>query len=526
MGRELRGEESLKRHISLAIFANLLSALISTGAFVLVDNLYRKSSPEQPTSKLFAILAAIALWCVSYSVLVLLVRHGKPIRENLKYIGYYFPLTAPFFWARDEQILRRKAEEKLQTAEQKLQTAEEKLQTAEQTLQTKEQKLQTAERTLETIEERIRRLERILKNWPDVLIIAGIIDPKKQEDTLSQIMDNVDTLDDHLLAQIFEHIRLYSDEILGSVGANGNYDLFRQIVNKVSLLEPDARPETHMMFSWLLLKIFRMPPKGCFTRKVQKDMIAPLKSLISRVDRSHLSHVEPIIEQIMADEEDEQDLARHILITLLDLDWTTKQELCQIIFNESKKRAFQFPVNFGLDFLSVLLQLEHKVFWLNLRSLQDILEQAIRNDERGLINLRRNTYDQLCSTVFARLENSEIPGLRNTRVFRRLSGDKGRVKANCTFTNGDVCDCEGESLSFRGLYSRKCDHKVSEKMKIEIIPIEEIGLPKPEHKFTLAASVAKLHLVEAGKQSAGRGVFFEEGAEKDVKELYDYISSR
>jgi len=416
-------------------------------------------------------------------LVVLLVRHGEPFKKKLKYIGYYFPLTTLFVLLFDQRNLRLKAEEKL------------------------------------------RRLETILEDWPEVRIITGIIDPEKQKETLSKIIDEIDNIKDHYLAKILENIRRYADDILGSVGSNGNYDLFRQSMEKVSYSEPDSRPETYTYFLWILLDVFSMPPKGCFTRQVQKDMIVPLKNSIKRVDRSHLHLIGTIVEQIMADEEDEHDLARQILEMLLVLDCKEMQKVWQIIFDEGMERAFRFPQGFGFDLLTTLGKLEYKVFWLDIESLRDILEQSVKNGERGLINLKSKAYDVLCSKVFATLEDKKDPGKHNYRVFERLEGKEGHVRVECTFPDGKICTCEGESLSLRGIFSKTCYRKAGEKFEAKVmIPIVEIGQPKSKHEFTLKTSVAQLHPAEAGTQRLGRGIFFENAEEDVVKGLYQYIS--
>ena len=107
----------------------------------------------------------------------------------------------------------------------------------------------------------------------------------------------------------------------------------------------------------------------------------------------------------------------------------------------------------------------------------------------------------------------------------RLKEKEGCVKVECTFPDGIVCTgCEGESLSLRGFYSKKCSRKEGEKFKAKVIPIVEIGQAKPKHEFALSASVAMLHSAEGSEQSEGRGIFFEDGEEEVVKGLYEYIS--
>jgi len=443
----------------------------------------RNVTSEQSTINLLAGGAALVLWCISCGLFVLIARYGEPFKKNLKYIGYYFPLTTLVFWALDERGRRRGAEEKLQ------------------------------------------RLEMIVNARPDVRIIAGIIDPEKQIQTLGKIIDEMDNMEDHTLAQILENIRRYAENILASVGDNGNYDLFRQVMVKVSLSEPDARPETYMHFLWLLSDVFRMPPKGCFDRQVQKDMVGPLKHAIWRVYRPHLNRIGTIIEQIMVDEEDDHYLAIQILEMLLSLDTKKNRKVWQIIFDNSIKRAFLFPQDFGLDLLLKMGELKHKVFWLDIQSLRSILEQAVKNSEKALINLKPKAYDELCSKVFAPLEDEENPEIHSCRVFKRLNTIDGHVKVDCTFPDETVCTgCKGESLSFRGFYSKKCSRKEGEKFKAKVIPIVEIGQAEPKHEFTLAASVAKLHPDEAKKQSDGRGIFFEDAEEDVVERLYEYIS--
>lgn len=473
---------SIRRSIALAIFANLLAFFISAISFFFITLLLRNVTLEKSKINLLAGSAALVLWCISCGLFVLLTRYGEPFKKNLKYIGYCFPLTTFFVWAFEQRSLRLKAEEKL------------------------------------------RKLESIVNSMTKVRTIAGMVDPEKQKETLGNIINEMDNQVDHDLAQIVTNIRCYVEDILTSVGDNGHYELFRQLIDKVSFCEPGERPETCRDFLWFLSDVFGMPPKGCFTRQVQKDMIGPLKNAIWRVDKPNLNRVGGIIQQIMADEEDEYDLAGQILEMLEILDWRKEQEVCQIIFNESKKRAFKFTQRFGFVFLSTLRKLGHKVFWLNIQSLMEILEEAIKNGDKGLLNLKQNVYKELCSTVFAPLEDEKKPGVHSNRVFRRLMDNDGCVKVECELPDGSSCTCDAESLSFRGLYSKKCPLKEGEKLKTRIIPIVEFGKPKPKHEFHLSASVAKLHQVEASKQSIGRGIFFEEAEENDVKDLYDYIS--
>lgn len=482
MARTGNRQNGFGRHLGSAIFVNLLASFISAGTYFLVIELFGKTIKEQSTIKLIASLSAIVLWCISYSLVVIWIRHSKPFRENLKYLGYYFPPTTFFIWAFDQRNLKIKAGEKL------------------------------------------RKLENIVNGLTEVRTIAGMVDPEKQKETLCNIIDEMDNQGDNDLAQIVINIRCYADDILASVGDNGNYDLFRQVMVKISLSKPDVRPKTYTYFLWLLSDVFRMPPERCYTRQIQRDMIGPLKHAIWRVDSLHLNSMATIIGQIMADEEDQHVLACDILDMLLHLKIKEKREVWQIIFDESKKRAFRFPQGFGFDFLNVLRQLEHKVFWLDIHSLRDILEEAVRNGNKGLINLKRKAYDELCLKVFSPLEDDKHPEIHNCRVFDRLKEKDGCVQFECTFPDGEKCACNAESLSFRGAYSKTCPRKVGEKMEAKVIPIVELEQQKPKKEFVLSASVAMLHSGEGSVQSKGRGIFFEEAEEDVVKELYEYIS--
>jgi hypothetical protein len=87
--------------------------------------------------------------------------------------------------------------------------------------------------------------------------------------------------------------------------------------------------------------------------------------------------------------------------------------------------------------------------------------------------------------------------------------------------DGSLCHCEGESLSFRGVYSKECRRGVGEKLTMNIIPVQDV-----QRRFAVKAKVAPLHAYEAGSQGPGRGAFFEEAAPQAVRELYEYVSTK
>jgi len=169
----------------------------------------------------------------------------------------------------------------------------------------------------------------------------------------------------------------------------------------------------------------------------------------------------------------------------------------------------------------MLSRLEHRVFWLDMQSLRNILEESLNQQEEGLINSNLRLYDELCSKVLAPLEDPACSGICNARVFRRLKSDDGKVRIECISSDGKICSCEGESLSFRGIYSRKCEKKVGEELAMNIIPIQEV-----ERQFRVKASIAPLHTYESGSQGPGRGAFFQEAEPSAVRGLYEYVSTK
>jgi len=171
--------------------------------------------------------------------------------------------------------------------------------------------------------------------------------------------------------------------------------------------------------------------------------------------------------------------------------------------------------------LSILNRLEHKIFWLNIGSLRNVLEESLSNEREGLINLNSRIYGELCSKVLAPLDDETYNGICNARVFRRLKSDDGRVAIKCVFPDGTVCTCQGESLSFRGVYSKNCSRKVGEKLAMNIAPIREIGRP-----FAVKAKITPLHSYETATQSPGRGAFFEDAEPSVVRDLYEYVSAK
>jgi hypothetical protein len=223
----------------------------------------------------------------------------------------------------------------------------------------------------------------------------------------------------------------------------------------------------------------------------------------------------------MADDGNEHEVAIRVAEMLLQLDWSEDRETCGVIFDESLKRAFRFPRGFGIELLNILNRLEHRVFWLDTESLRSLLAESAMHESEGLINTNRQVFKELCSKVLSPVEDPAYDGICSGRVFRRLKHDDGRVGIECVWAEGRTCSCLGESLSFRGVYSKDCCRGVGEKLNMHITPIREV-----ERRFNVKASVAPLHTYESVSQGPGRGAFFEEAEPDEVKGLYDYVSTK
>ena len=461
-------KKEIIRHLEVGIIANLAAAALfaNTAYFFEIPQLRFVAS----------IIVVLSLGALAF-VINWIMRFWK----NIRCLGYYFLPTAVIFWVLNERSRRRNAE-----AENE-------------------------------------RLKEIIATWPDasIGIIAGIVDHKQQEKNLKKLLDQMDKMKDCHLATIVGRFRHYLREILKSVGNNGNRHLLKQVMMRLASYETNRYRETYKHFLWLLSDIFDPSLSADFDRQFQKHMIGPLKLTIEKADRLHAGRVQDIIAKIMADEENDHEIANSIVEMLLQLDWTEKREICRIIFDESVKRAFGFPKNFGIDFLNLLSRLEHRVFWLDIQSLRDILDESLNHREEGLINSNIGIYNELCLKVLAPVENLGCNGICNSRVYRRLTSDGSKVGIECISSDGLRCSCEGESLSFRGIYSKKCRKKVGAKLNMNIIPIQEI-----KASFTVKASITPLHSYESGSQGPGRGAFFEEAEPSVVRGLYEYVSTK
>ena len=454
------------RHLMMAIFVNMVIALLLMDAYFV----------ETPTAKIKAGIRIL----LAFAAMGLIINEIKRIWKNVRHPGYYFLPTSPVFLILDEQHRRRDAETK------------------------------TA------------RFERIVLTWPDpsIGIISEVLNPERQEESLSKLLYQMGSMRDGRIATITDRYRHYLGEILKSVDDNGYYLSLRQIMMRLSLYGPDKYRQTYRRFLQLLSDVYDPTLSAQFDRQFRKDMTDPLKHAIERADKVHVARIRDIVGKIMDDDENEHEIASGITEMLLRLDWNKKREICRVIFDESMKRAFRFPKHFGIEFLMILSRLEHRIFWLDIRSLRNILEESLKHEGDGLINLNRSIYGELCSKVFAPIEDPARNRICNARVFRRLKNDRGKVTIECVLPDGTTCSCQGESLSFRGIYSRDCRRKVGETLSMNVIPIQEVEKP-----FAVRASVAPLHNYESETQSPGRGALFEDAEPSTVKDLYEFVST-
>ncbi|MBN2312801.1 MAG: hypothetical protein JXM79_02660 [Sedimentisphaerales bacterium] len=454
-------------HLLLGSFTTLFISLFLFGIYLF----------EEPKFKLVSGIGVL----LACETMVIIAKRIQRVWKQMKPLGYYFLPATAFFWLLDQRRHR-----------------------------------------LET-ETKIAQLRELIASWPDVSlgITTGIIDLNQQERVLTILLNEMGSMKDSRLATVTERIRQYLPEILNSVKKCNNYPLFGQVMMRLSSFKPGRYRQTYKSFLGLLSDTFNPWQPESFDRHFQKYMKGPLQNAIDHADKGYNGHIQNIVARIMADEEDKHEIPNSVTTMLLQLDWNEKREICRIIFDESLKRAFRFPKNFGIDFLNTLSQLEHRIFWLDVQSLRKVLEDSLTQEGIGLINMNLGVYGRICSKVLAPIENPECNGIRNARVFRRLKGDNGKVWIECTSPDGHVCRCEGESLSFRGVYSKACQKNAGEKLSMNIVSVQDA-----QRRFTVKAKVAPLHAYEAGSQGPGRGAFFEEADPTAVRDLYEYVSTK
>jgi hypothetical protein len=454
-------------HLVMTIFINSIFVLLLVDAYFV----------ETPTKK----LAAVIRLPLAFVALSLAVNELRRVWKNARNPGYYFLPTAAVLWYWENRRLRP------------------------------------------TKEAETSRYERIIAAWPDTSlgVISDVLDPEWQQESLNKVLYQMHSMRDCRLAMIVDRFRHYLGDILKSVDDNENYQPFREIMLQFSSYWPEKYRQTYRRFLDLLSDVYNPALSTKFDTQFKADMREPLKRAVRQAGKRHLIHVRAIVGNVMADEESEDGTANCVAGMLLELDWNEKREICHIIFDESIKRAFRFPKHFGIELLSILNRLEYKIFWLDIRSLRNVLEESLTNEREGLINLNSRIYSELCSKVLAPLDDETYNGICNARVFRRLTGDNGRARIECVLANGEKCSCQGESLSFRGIYSKNCSRQVGDKLTMNLIPVRQIERP-----FAVKASIAPLHSYESATQSSGRGAFFEDAKPTVVRDLYEYVSTK
>jgi hypothetical protein len=465
--REKAGE--FARHLALVLSVNLTTVPLLAGIYFF----------ETPMSKLAAGLGVL----LCFEAWAFIIKRTQRTWQSVKPLVHYFLPTAVIFWALNRRRRKPKAESNPEIAE----------------------------------------IKTIVATWPDASIrfITGILDPKQQQRTLTRMINEMDGMRDSRLATLTDRIRQYLGVILESVSEHENYVLFGQIMSRLSSYGPDRRQQTYRSFLRLLTDVFEPALGGHPRRQFQKHMTGPLKCALEHAGKAHAAAIQQIIGRIMADGLNEHEIAGSITDVLLQLDWSRQRQICRILFDESLKRAFLFPRQFGARLLNTLGKLAHRVFWLELRSLQTIVQESLGQIEEGLINSNLSLYNELCSRVFAPVEDPACHGVRHARVFRRLTDDGGCVKIDCICSDAEPCSCEGQSLSFRGVYSKSCRREVGEKLAMSLVPIRDV-----ERRFAVKASIAPLHPYESGSHGPGRGAFFEDAEPSVAKDLYEYVSAR
>ena len=234
-------------HLMMGILVNSIATLLLVNAYF----------AETPSSRLGAGVRIL----LAFAAMGLAVNEIKRIWKNVKHPGYYFLPTAPIFLLLNKQHRRLNAE-------------------------------------VETT-----RLRDIIATWPDASLgmIAGILDPGRQEENLCKLLNQMNSMRDHRLGTITDRFRHYLGEILKSVDDNGNYPLFKQVMLRLSSYGANKYQQTYSRYLKLLSDVFDPLQSTDFDRQFRMDMTDPLKHAIEQADRSQASRVRNIVARIMAD---------------------------------------------------------------------------------------------------------------------------------------------------------------------------------------------------------------------------------
>ena len=444
-----------RRHLAVAISANLASA----GFLLLAEHF-------GGWHRVLAWAAATGTWVLLWFGMRFVVR---PRWQGARSIWHYFPLTAWFCWFLDERRRRIKLEELVKAQG-----------------------------------EQLRHIE----------LMGRIADPTRRVDALRDLLTEMRTLSDQMLAPVIDEVRRWG---LATTRHGGDeYSLFRQVVGTIGAFKPQQYQRTWDVFLRLLADIFSAQSQTPFRHEVRSDMLTPVEEAIRVAGQSQLAGLEAVIKNIM-DPATERDVALPVLKMMCDD--RCGHDVQQLIFDHARERVEADAKVFGYDLIHTLGQMEDQVFWLNIHSLRHVIGAQENHGPDGVISRNLNTYNELCRGVFAPLEDAEHRGNRHGRVYRRLKAGRGLVNAECTLQDGTVCTCKAESLSFRGLFSRDCSRRPKETVRMTFRPHT-----CPSRSFALHARIAERHTDAAGDVVSGRGILFERADTQTIRGLYEHIS--
>jgi hypothetical protein len=460
------GGNMLKREIVIGVFANLLGAgLIILGEFV-----------TSPYSYL-AWLAAIVVWAGCSLVFKAASKHRWSV---IKAIGYCFLPTTFLCLYLDE----RRAREELQTKLDRIQSTLHHSQQAD----------------------------------PHIGLIVDLAYPERRVSALQKVLQDLRSQTDQRLAPILIQARTYASDMCTDPNSQ-TYTVFRRVIDAIPTLSPQDFQMTWDNFLPLLGDVFDCESPGAFDVQVKRDCVTCVQTIIRNVNGRHLKAVIRVIEVIMREVTPDHSVARAVFNMILDAN--CNKDIRNNILHNSIKRAFKYPHDFGYSVLDILGRLEHRVFWLDMDMLREIIASRESSAGGGIASLHSDLYQGLCRGVFAPLEDQGRWGLRHGRVFRRLQGPPGQIEVTCVLSDGKTCSCRGKSLSFRGFYTESCTKAEGERVdKLAICSIAD-----PNRKFNCRAAIAPLHRNADGTPATGRGVLFEDAEESEVQRLYEYITS-
>lgn len=448
----------LWRHYAIGINSNLLSAvLIGLGHFV----------PGIPAS--LGWIGAVVIWSGLWIVLRFVVREKW---SGVKHVGYYFALTAPFFWAITERKRRIIAEKKKQT------------------------------------------YEGMVERQDDAEIVDKILTPGSRAEGLKKLIAKMDGMDDRRLAMVLGNIQRNARDIIGSRGDTENQTLFQKVVEKSSARTPDDNVGTYDQLLFLLSQIYGVRGQG-FSSQVQRGIVGPLERVLKQIGELHFGRARKIVERIMNDPREDHELARSVMKMAIHLNARKDRAVFQLILDRSMERAFKFQEIFGLEFLYVLDELGENLFWFDRQSLRELLTDAANERIKGILTLHSGAYREMKLSALLQDPRHEVSC--QSSIFQALEGEHGRVHIKCTLLRSKSCECLAENLSFGGFLSKKCKRKKGDNLRIML------SLPEAKGTLELQGYVGWLPDDESRKEGCGRNIILKDGEESQVRDLYEYL---